>query len=598
METRLHAQPKTASPPSFTPVREGVLQRKCACGGSSGLTGECADCDNKKLSLQRSTQSSEVETRHAGGVLPIVDEVLRSPGQPLDTATREFMEPRFGYDFSHVRIHANDPAARSAASVNALAYTIGSHIAFGSGTYAPATDSGRELIAHELTHTIQQSRDSSGSGISQPEDRSEREAEQVAQKIMVGAAGGFPADDGLGPNKPTGGTESIVGNGARVALNPPFRLQRSPDDGSTASAESDQPESAAPSAPAGLIVEDDAAELADGQMRKSDFLAQVGSTVSPILPEAQVGAFNEKMGFYQEQSSQRLEADIHNYVPETNGATAASEYIQSIREQVEKAAPAGQGAGSASGGDESGASENAAFKSRDGSSPADTGIGSIRAQLGAGTPLDNGAKSRMETAFGYDFSGVRIHTDDRATSLSSGFDARAFTVGSDIAFGAGEYQPGTLIGEALLAHELAHVVQQGGGSTSATQSGGTYGDLEEDADRSAVGAMISLWGGAKSALAGIARNAMPSLRSGLRLQRCNGGGRKVIRYRLLASSGFSVCSYCACTKGGCVDQLPGPGPERPCPPGREIEWDGCTQIRNVPLSATPCETSEPGVRCL
>ena len=86
----------------------------------------------------------------------IVHEVLRMPGQPLDAATRRFIEPRLGHDFSRVRIHADAIAAQSAGSVHALAYTAGRHIVFGSGQYAPGTVGGRRLLAHELTHVVQQ----------------------------------------------------------------------------------------------------------------------------------------------------------------------------------------------------------------------------------------------------------------------------------------------------------------------------------------------------------------------------------------------------------------------------------------------------------
>jgi hypothetical protein len=89
---------------------------------------------------------------------PIVHEVLGSSGRPLDTATRAFFEPRFGQDFSQIRVHTDQQAARSAQSVGALAYASGSHIAFGAGQYAPATDSGKALLAHELAHTLQQTR--------------------------------------------------------------------------------------------------------------------------------------------------------------------------------------------------------------------------------------------------------------------------------------------------------------------------------------------------------------------------------------------------------------------------------------------------------
>jgi hypothetical protein len=79
-----------------------------------------------------------------------------------------------------------------------------------------------------------------------------------------------------------------------------------------------------------------------------------------------------------------------------------------------------------------------------------------------GQPLVAGTRAFMESAFGQGFSHVRIHTDTQAAALSAGLNARAFTIGQDIAFGVGEYQPGTLIGDALIAHELAHVIQQGG----------------------------------------------------------------------------------------------------------------------------------------
>ncbi len=87
---------------------------------------------------------------------PIVNEVLSGPTRPLDTATRAFMEPRFGYDFSQVKVHADARAAESARSVGALAYTVDRHVVFGSGQYAPASPDGRHLLAHELAHVVQQ----------------------------------------------------------------------------------------------------------------------------------------------------------------------------------------------------------------------------------------------------------------------------------------------------------------------------------------------------------------------------------------------------------------------------------------------------------
>src|SRR5437773_9984537 len=98
-------KPARAPTPSFMPVRSGLLQRTCACGGTPGPTGECEECRKKRL--QRKTRNSELGTRNDSFAPPIVHEVLRSPGQPLDPGTRALMEPRFGHYFSQVQVHTD-----------------------------------------------------------------------------------------------------------------------------------------------------------------------------------------------------------------------------------------------------------------------------------------------------------------------------------------------------------------------------------------------------------------------------------------------------------------------------------------------------------
>lgn len=169
---------------TLSPVRPGILQRKCACGNHTD-GGECAACRNRRMTLQRRSISNE----ETSGVPPIVHEVLKSPGQPLDTQTREFMEPRFGHDFSHVRLHTNAKATESTQAVDALAYTVGRNIAFGAGEYAPGSIGGRKLLAHELTHTIQQSQTPNDlprgmETVLAPRDRFEAEADDVADHIV------------------------------------------------------------------------------------------------------------------------------------------------------------------------------------------------------------------------------------------------------------------------------------------------------------------------------------------------------------------------------------------------------------------------------
>jgi hypothetical protein len=104
---------------------------------------------------------------------PAVHEVLSSPGQPLAPATRDFFEQRFGHDFSRVRIHVDDRAAVSARSLGALAYTAGDNVVFGRGQYVPGSTSGRRLLAHELTHAMQQGGRAASSGFLQRQPESE-----------------------------------------------------------------------------------------------------------------------------------------------------------------------------------------------------------------------------------------------------------------------------------------------------------------------------------------------------------------------------------------------------------------------------------------
>ena len=117
------------------------------------VSRKCAACEEEEERLQK----KEVGPQAAAGDAPAsVHDTMRSPGQPLDLESRAFFEPRFGNDFSQVRIHAGTRAAESACSVHARAYTVGQHVVFGRDQYAPRTANGRHLLAHELTHTLQQ----------------------------------------------------------------------------------------------------------------------------------------------------------------------------------------------------------------------------------------------------------------------------------------------------------------------------------------------------------------------------------------------------------------------------------------------------------
>jgi hypothetical protein len=144
---------------------------------------------------------------------------------------------------------------------------------------------------------------------------------------------------------------------------------------------------------------------------------------------------------------------------------------------------------------------------------------SVLEKLGKGSLLDHSTKSRMEAGLGQSVGDVTIHTDSNAIQLAREQQARAFTVGNHIAFESGEYRPGTLVGDAILAHELVHVIQQKGAAYTPApvqRMSAEDGTLESDANQSAAGAVISLWTGVSD----IVKNARTVMRSGLRLQRC------------------------------------------------------------------------------
>jgi len=208
MNALLQTQAKERAKSSFMPAPNKLLQRKCACENHA-VADECAQC--RKTREARSRRAA-VNAAPVSAVPPIVHDVLRSPGQPLDSGTRAFMEPRLGHDFSRipalttqprshsgslaigashnqyereadasasrvvatartpsrrvdfggVRVHTDSRAAESAHELGARAYTVGNHIVFGIGRYAPDTNEGRALLAHELTHVLQQTGPAAG----------------------------------------------------------------------------------------------------------------------------------------------------------------------------------------------------------------------------------------------------------------------------------------------------------------------------------------------------------------------------------------------------------------------------------------------------
>ncbi|MGB9176376.1 MAG: DUF4157 domain-containing protein, partial [Methanoregula sp.] len=190
----MHSSVKAMNNPSLKPADAGFPQRTCSC------------CRRKHRFLQRVAVRSAPETAP-----PIVHEVLRSPGAPLDQRTREFMEMRFGQDFSQVRVHTDAKAGEAARVLDARAFTAGTDLFFATGQYAPDITVGRRLLAHELAHVVQQQQKIAGrrelipypvSGgntdllrtdpgsattgleVSRPGDAYEQEADLIAERVI------------------------------------------------------------------------------------------------------------------------------------------------------------------------------------------------------------------------------------------------------------------------------------------------------------------------------------------------------------------------------------------------------------------------------
>jgi hypothetical protein len=137
----------------------------------------------------------------------LVKQVVGSGGgAPLDNDTRGFMESSLGADFSDVRVHTDATASESARSVQAHAYTVGSDVVFQSGKYAPESDSGKRMLAHELTHVVQQRSGpvdgtpaAGGIQVSHPSDRFEQAAESSANRVMSSSPATGPASVAAAP---------------------------------------------------------------------------------------------------------------------------------------------------------------------------------------------------------------------------------------------------------------------------------------------------------------------------------------------------------------------------------------------------------------
>ncbi|HEV8323280.1 MAG TPA: DUF4157 domain-containing protein [Myxococcota bacterium] len=542
-------RPALAVRPAPAPAAGGVAATATAAAPEQADKEEPDDAERRTTVRRPSAAAAGAPSEGGAGGPPLEQALLRrrGGGQPLPPETRARMEAGFGFDFARVRVHTGDEADHLNAAIGARAFTHGADVYFRAGAYDPQSGPGAWLLAHELTHVVQQGAAAAGgTGLLQ---------RKCACGAGAGASGSCAQCD---EEEPSGGA--------------PLRVQRAPED--SPAAEPPTGDSARASAATGpdpaavqLLVEDDAPSVAPEQMRKSEFLEATRTAACASADEAmaRVGRSTEgcpyverMLGYYAGRSAAQVERSLRRFAPEAAAARTARDYVPHVSARVARgverwattgelpdvpdelrAQMAGGGIAGAVASVLAGVGRalsslaGALFKRHDGggaragagaSAPAPTGA-EPSAALGPGRPLDGAAQARMERAFGHGFGAVRIHTDRGAADLTRALDARAFTVGDRIVFGAGEYHPGDPAGDALLAHELAHVVQQEGTTadpaTPADLTAPTRGDLEDDADRAAAGATMALWSerpdGAPVEPAARRLGRAP----GLRLQRCH-----------------------------------------------------------------------------
>jgi cell wall-associated NlpC family hydrolase len=395
----------------------------------------------------------------------------KDAGAPVHSTVASQVGTHLGADFSAVRVHQDPLAQQATAAMGARAFAYGGDVFLGPG------ESGGDLglMAHELTHVVQQ-----------------------------GAAG-------------------------RRA---PQRAVQVGDAASPAEAEADRVSADVTSGnarPSSLLVDD--GPVTAGQMLKSQFLdrlrTDVNAAVQPLLgPEyAGVGSpVDQQLNRYAAMPAAGIEAQLRRAVPSAAGARSAGDIIPAVVDRMRSAvetwkqtgqmpaefssvAPAPAAAG--------GPAQAQALRAPDGRET----LASLEVELGAGTPLDGGTASRMSAVLGSDVSAARIHTGSIAARKANEAGALAYAIGHHVVMGAAAPGAGTLEGDALLAHELAHVVQQSDAAADPAARrmpiGAESAAAEAHADEAAVGAIAGLTGGK-----GLAARLGGAFKTGLQLQRC------------------------------------------------------------------------------
>jgi hypothetical protein len=474
-------------------------------GGEGEIDRSTAGTPNgvrSRVAQRYGTLAHAIERKQAGeaGPAPTIHDAAtaavenRGSGAAVDTGVAQRVGDYLGADLSGVRVHGDPLSQEATAAMGARAFAYGSDVFLGQGERGD--DLG--LMAHELTHVVQQG----AVGQRAPQ-----------RQVQVGAADS-PAEH-------------------------------------QADAVSAAVTAGQPGAAAGALIVDEL-PVQPGQMLKSQFLDQLHAQVmvaardelGPIWSITGCPYIEQYFGQYGSQPASAGEALLKRFAPGAAQARTAADMIPPVvarvRQGVRNWRETGQPPGDIAAVDPRAAAGATSVPPRaqeqqmqQGAAGAATSAPAAQAKLaepgspaalvatlGAGERLDPGTASRMERAFDHSFADVRVHTDATAARLADEHDAHAFTIGSHVAFGASTYRPGAPEGDALVAHELAHVIQQqGAGSVQAAVQRKPVedGGAEAHADETARGVIASLWGGVK----GAARSVKDTLRTDVGLKRCS-----------------------------------------------------------------------------
>jgi hypothetical protein len=426
-----------------------------------------------------------------GAKAPSIDDAAtaavenKASGAAVNAQVAAQVGSHLGADFGDVRVHQDPLAQEATQAMGARAFAHGSDVFLGPG------ESGSDLglMAHELTHVAQQG----AAGQRTPQRRvlvgdantpAEQEADQVAAAVTAGSG-----------------------------------------------------------RPAQLLV--DEGPVQPGQMQKDQFLAQLEPLVTAAA-DAELGPMLSAVGCpyiaeyfrrYATRPATEGEAVLRRFAPATRTARTAQDMIEPVlarvREGVRHWRATGQPPPDIAAAEPAAAAALApaaqALRAPDGRET----LASLEADLGPGEALDGATAARMSGALGTSLGEVRVHTGAVAARKAADAGAMAFAVGPNVVLGADAPAAGTLAGDALLAHELVHTVQQRGAAGSAEAQrapiGGESAEAEEHADAAAVAAVAELHGDEKpgllARLGGAARKLAGSIAdvftSEVRLQRCD-----------------------------------------------------------------------------